>query len=241
MPELLLVSMLILQALSTPALVGLWDFEGLAAEADRAVTPVAVHLDPSASSPVVARLDKEGILLAPRQGSGQADGSKRSCTWKRDRDRPASPRGCLFTESGYEIPSLAVFARQATWLRIALDDNATRFGWVQQRGDFHALADLVAAERLTYLTGAWDKRLHDSPAADLRTGRDARVSTNAARATEVPYRTIAQRIVQGRLWLHVELLDQVCSGGEPNVIDTGWVPAQSPAGDQWAWFWSRGC
>ena len=43
MPALLLVSMLILQTLSAPALVGLWDFEGLAAEADRPVTPVAVH------------------------------------------------------------------------------------------------------------------------------------------------------------------------------------------------------
>jgi hypothetical protein len=235
MTRFLLASILTLQTPSAPPLVGLWDFEGLAAGADRAVIPVAVHLEPSASSPVVARLDQEGILLP--------NGSTRWCTWKRDLDRPASPRGCLFTESGYEIPSLAVFARQATWLRIALDDNATRLGWVQQRGDFHGLADLVGAERLTYLTGTWDRRLHDSPAADLRTGRGrtARVSTNAARTTEVPYRTIAQRIVQGRLWLHVELLDQVCSGGEPKVIDTGWVPAQSPAGDQWAWFWSRGC
>jgi len=43
MPERLLVSRLMLQTLSAPGLVGLWDFEGLAADAERAVTPVAVH------------------------------------------------------------------------------------------------------------------------------------------------------------------------------------------------------
>ena len=48
-------------------------------------------------------------------------------------------------------------------------------------------------------------------------------------------------VVQERLWLHVEILDEVCGNQDPRVIDTGWVPAQSPAGTQWAWFWSRGC
>jgi DNA-binding winged helix-turn-helix (wHTH) protein len=36
-----------------------------------------------------------------------------------------------------------------------------------------------------------------------------------------------------------ELLDEVCSAQEPRVNDTGWVPAESAAGVQWAWFWSR--
>ncbi len=43
------------------------------------------------------------------------------------------------------------------------------------------------------------------------------------------------------VYLHVEILDEVCGNQDPRVIDTGWVPAQSPAGAQWAWFWSRGC
>ena len=87
---LLFASALTLQTTSAPALVGLWDFDGIAAEGQRPVTPITVYLNPTTSSAVVARLDKEGIVLA--------DGSRRSCTWKRDLDVPASPRGCFFTD-----------------------------------------------------------------------------------------------------------------------------------------------
>ena len=222
-----------MKAASSPRLVGLWDFSAIQNEAGSGVD---VHLDSSPASPVIARLDHEGIAWA--------DGSRRSCQWVREPQLTAAPRGCIFTESGYEIAAVAVFDRRGNWLRIALDNGATRFGWVQADGLFHPLADLLGAEKLTYLTGAWNRRLSDSPRADAieSAGRLARISRKVATESfEQPYRADRTMVVQDRLWLNVELLDEVCGAKEPRVIDRGWVPAQSPAGEQWAWFWSRGC
>jgi hypothetical protein len=224
------------QALSVPPLVGLWDFAGVAGYATGPVDAVPVHQTPATSAAIVAHLDTSGISLA--------DGT-RSCEWIRDLDVPTRPRGCVFTESDYEIPSLAVFDRQSGWVRIALDVNATRFGWVQEQTQFHALADLLGSDaRLTYFTATWDRTLYESPgpAASARGGRTARTSDRSVRGNgEAPYRAIGRAVVEGHLWLHVEILDEVCGNQDPRVIDTGWIPAQSPAGAQWAWFWSRGC
>jgi hypothetical protein len=224
------------QALSVPPLVGLWDFGGVAGYATGAVDVVPVYLSPSSSAAVVAHLDTSGISLA--------DGT-RSCEWIRDLDVPTRPRGCVFTESAYEIPSLAAFERRSGWVRIALDNDATRFGWVRESERFHAIVDLLAGQStLTYLTSSWDRMLYESPGA-TRQGRNARTprasDTIVRGNAEVPYRAIGHAIVYNRLWLHVEILDEVCGNHEPRVIDTGWVPAQSSADIQLAWFWSRGC
>ena len=229
---LVFVSMVALQPLSIPSLVGLWDFSGIYDEPGGSVDVVDVRLNPSTSAPVVAHLDKEGI--------SSADGSGRSCRWIRDLNVPTAPRGCIFTESDYEIPSLAVFDRRGNWLRIALDDNATRFGWIQKRNEFHTLAELLAGDKLTYLTTAWNGTLYDS-AGLARPTRPVRTIDAIRQNGETPYRPVGRAFVQGRLWLHVEVLDQVCGDQDPQVVDTGWVPAQSPAGAQWAWFRSRGC
>jgi hypothetical protein len=151
----------------------------------------------------------------------------------------------VFTESDYEIPSLAAFERRDGWVRITLDNDATRFGWVRESDQFHAIVDLLAGEsRLTYLTPTWDGTLYESPGFSPR-GRNARTPGTSGAIVrgnaEVPYRTIGRAVVQGRLWLHVEILDEVCGNQDPRVIDTGWVQALSPEGAQWAWFWSRGC
>jgi hypothetical protein len=152
----------------------------------------------------------------------------------------------VFTESDYEIPSLAAFERRDGWVRIALDNDATRFGWVRESDQFHAIVDLLAGEsRLTYLTPTWDGTLYESPGFTPR-GRNARTTPGTSGTivrgnAEVPYRAIGRAVVEERLWLHVEILDKVCGNQDSRVIDTGWVPAQSPAGTQWAWFWSRGC
>jgi hypothetical protein len=151
----------------------------------------------------------------------------------------------VFTESDYEIPSLAVFERRDGWVRIALDNDATRFGWVRESDQFQPIVDLLAGDsRLTYLTLTWDGTLYESPGFTPR-GRNARTAgtsgTTVRRNAEVPYRAIGHAVVQERLWLHVEILDEVCGNQDPRVIDTGWVPAQSPTGTQWAWFRSRGC
>jgi hypothetical protein len=225
------------QALSVPPLVGLWNFAGIAGYATGPVDAVAVYMSPSSSAAVVAHLDISGISLA---------GGTRSCEWIRDLDVPTRPRGCVFTESDYEIPSLAAFERRDGWVRIALDNDATRFGWVRESDQFHAIVDLLAGEsRLTYLTPTWDGTLYESPGFTPR-GRNARTTPGTSGTivrgnAEVPYRAIGRAVVEERLWLHVEILDKVCGNQDSRVIDTGWVPAQSPAGTQWAWFWSRGC
>ena len=230
------IMLVAVQALSVPQLVGLWDFAGVAGYATGPVDAVPVYLTPATSAAIVAHLDTSGISLA---------GGTRSCEWIRDLDVPTRPRGCVFTESDYEIPSLAVFDRRNGWVRIALDNDATRFGWVRESDQFHAIVDLLAGDsRLTYLTPAWDGMLFESPAFTPRgrNARTARTSDTIGRGNaEVPYRAIGRAVVQERLWLHVEILDEVCGNQDPRVIDTGWVPAQSPEGTQWAWFWSRGC
>lgn len=232
------VSMLVLQAVVVPPLVGLWDFSGILKDPGVAVESVAVRVNPSTTAAVIARLDGDGI--------SSADGSKRFCTWESDINVDGPPRGCVYTESGYEIPSVAVFARQGRWLRIAIDNSATRFGWLMADGAFHSLADLVGGSRLTYLTARWNRRLYDAPVANATTAR-GRVAQLSAGSTDAdflqPYRAVRTVVVEGRLWLRVELLDaaDVCAAQDPRVIDSGWVPAQSAAGEQWAWFWSRGC
>jgi hypothetical protein len=230
-------SMLVLQAIAMPALVGLWDFSGLGRDPDVPVKSVDVRLDPSTAGDVVARLDREGI--------SSADGLKRFCSWKRDIDVGSAPGGCIYAESGYEIPSVAVFERRGEWLRIALDSSGTRFGWVMSDDAFfHPMTDLLGESRLTYLNTRWNRRLYAAPDAKAIAagGRVARLSAGSTSAhAEQPYRAVRTVVVGGRLWLRVELLDKVCSANEPRVIDTGWVPAQSSTGEQWAWFWSRGC
>ena len=58
---------------------------------------------------------------------------------------------------------------------------------------------------------------------------------------EVPYEALGQAIHQGRLWLHVRILDAVCAARDPVEVGRGWVPAKTAGGDLNAWFWSRGC
>jgi len=233
---LVTVSMLMLQTVAVPALVGLWDFSGLRRDPDIPVQSVDVRINPSMESAVIARLDGKGI--------SSPDGSKRFCEWTADHDVAAAPGGCIYAESGYESPSVAVFERQGKWLRIALDNSATRFGWVLGEGAFHSLADLLRIGRLTYLTARWNRRLYDAPDAKAIAagGRISRLSAGSTDADfQQPYRAVRIVVVEGRLWLRVEVLDELCGAQEPRVIDTGWVPAQSAAGEQWAWFWSRGC
>ena len=224
--------------IAVPALVGLWDFSGIRRDPDVPAESVDVRVNPSTGAAVIARLDEKGI--------SSADGSKRFCSWAGDHDfgDPVPPRGCIYAESGYEIASVVVFEQQGKWLRIALDNSATRFGWVMADDAFHPLSDLLRIGRLTYLTPLWNRRLYDAPdtKADVAGSRVSRLSARATNGDFTqPYRAVRTVVVQGRLWLRVELLDEVCNVDEPRVIDTGWVPAQSATGEQWAWFWSRGC
>jgi hypothetical protein len=158
-----------------------------------------------------------------------------TCPWRRDSDAGLPARGCIYTESGYEVPALAVFERRGGWFRIAIDDDARSFGWVQGAEDsFHSLADLLATgARLTYLTARWDRRLYVTP------GGTASVLPPSDQ--NVPYEGRESRLIDGRLWLRIDVLDQVCGDRQPRVLRSGWVPAQAANGEAWAWFHSRGC
>jgi hypothetical protein len=205
-------------------LVGLMQFPSIYPDGQSGQV-ISVHAQPSPTATVVARLTSHGIEQATS-----------ACTWSRVLDRRRAPRGCLFAESDYEVPALGVFETSGDWCRIALDNDASGFGWVPCKGVFHSLADLLgSATRLTYLTPDWDRTTFATPGA--RTGtRHARSADD-----EVPYRARGHRMMNGRLWLHVDVLDAVCAAAEPRVLFSGWVPAQGPRGEVWAWFWSRGC
>jgi hypothetical protein len=186
--------------------------------------PVVVHAQPFESAPPVARLTSAGIA----RGDG-------SCSWKRDLNDASVARGCTHTESAYEVPAIAVFERRGGWFRIALDDDARSFGWVTGAPEtFHSVADLLGSgTRLTYLTGHWDRRLYATPAGT------ASVVPQSER--DIPYQARESRVIDGRLWLRIDVLDQVCGDRDPRVVRSGWVPAQGPNGESWAWFHSRGC
>ncbi len=226
-----------IEAQSMPTLTGLLDYPAIYADSEPGVAAqvLKVHERASNGTRVVAQLDRKGIRLA--------DAGEYFCTWTRDLDVSKAATACVFTESGYEIPALAVFGADGQWYRIALDDS--HFGWVQQAAGYHSLADLLASsERLTYLTPAWDGRLYDAPGkgATLVLPRERRRSRNDPAQTDtVPYRALDHTMVAGRLWIKVEILDEVCGERDPHVLYTGWVPAQSPSGELLMWFHSRGC
>ena len=228
--SLLLVAV---QALSVPPLVGLWDFAGIAGYATGPVDAVPVYMSPSSSAAVVAHLDTSGISLA---------GGTRSCEWIRDLDVPTRPRGCVFTESDYEIPSLAAFERRDGWVRIALDNDATRFGWVRDSDQFHAIVDLLAGEsRLTYLAPTWDgaRRVawFHAPGPQ-RTDRThvwhyCPRERGSALQSHWPRRGPGAPLASCRN----PRRGAATRSGDRHSMGT----AQSPEGAQWAWFWSRGC
>ena len=93
-----------------------------------------------------------------------------------------------------------MFDRRNGWVRIALDNDGTRFGWVRESDQFHAIVDVLAGDsRLTYLTPTWDGMLFESPAFTPRgrNARTARPSDTIVRGNaEVPYRAIGRAVVQ---------------------------------------------
>jgi hypothetical protein len=195
-----------------------------------------VRAAPLPSATAIATITARGITFA--------NDTAPACTWNRDMERPQAPRGCAWTESGYEVAALGVFERRGGWLRLSLDDQGSRFGWVQAEDDVLALDELLGTdEHLTYMTRTWNRIAYDAPGpAGVRSARPARgVADRGGELVEVPYRALDRTMVGDRLWLHVELLDQVCGSSDPKVVDVGWVPAESDSGELWAWFRSRGC
>lgn len=142
-------------------------------------------------------------------------------------------RELILREHAYEEESLAVLRQSGSWLEIALADGT---GWIRTPGGsrFRGLEELLS-NNLSYLTKDWDGKLWDDP-SDPAT-RQFKRST-----PEPPVSILATRWIDGALWIQVRILDAtICETRTPRVLDSGWLPAYSPAGAPNLWFHSRGC
>jgi hypothetical protein len=194
--------------------------------------PLTARAQPGSGAAAVAVLDPIGV---------RTPGGERVCRWVRDLDRQAGdPPGCEFVEAGYEIPALRVLAvADAGWFRVELTGSAERAAWIQTDNRFHSVIDLLASgEHLTYLDlRRWDRQISVEPSGSRAEFRHPALQDRR----EAPYEALGHVIYQGRLWLHVRILDEICVARDPVEIGRGWIPAMTAAGDLNAWFWSRGC
>jgi hypothetical protein len=183
-----------------------------------------------------AELDGREIRLSATQAY--------SCIWIRDIDANREPSGCTFTESNYEVPSIAVFEADGNWYRIVIDVKNQNYGWVQSNAGYHSVVELLSSdERLTYFTSAWDGKIYQlaSASSPLVVNVKAGAKSTMPAALDTPYRLRRHVLIKVQLWLNVEILDEICGEAEPRVLYAGWVPTRSPTGVLWAWFHSRGC
>jgi hypothetical protein len=205
---------------------------GIDAPADGDEALVA-HAAPSTGSLVVAWFDARGVRTP--------DG-RRMCEWVRDLDAVAGgPPACEFAEAGYEIPALLVAAiADDGWYRVDLPGLQGAGAWIHSENRFHSLIELLAGpDHLTYLDPrTFDGWIYAEPNG-ARTQLERRAAT--AGSAETPYEALGHAIVDGRLWLHVSVLDRVCVGTEPRQVARGWIPVKTRDGAPQAWFWSRGC
>lgn len=217
-----------------PGLVGLlempWIYDDLAEEYSGLV---AVFERSTESSPRVALMEREGVRLP---GAGEY------VPWQRDLDKQAAgdlETECYFSESSYETPALPVFeVADGHWYRIRLCLPQAEWGWIRSERPYHSLVELLTGdEQLNHLTHKWDHKLYEDPEGH---SFDVPLAANQE-GKEVPYVGLEHRVVEGRLWLKVKVLDQVCGPDEPKPIASGWVPAKGREGEPIAWFWSRGC
>ena len=138
-------------------------------------------------------------------------------------------------EHGYEESSATVYGLDGAWMLVGLRDGGR--AWLRRDlGEFLPLEPLLR-ERLTHLTDAWDGTLRFGPdtAATLE-----RVPPRGDEGADPPVRLLGTRMVQGALWLEVEVLDQVCEGEDPRAVAKGWLRAWRDAKPT-VWYYSRGC
>ena len=222
-----------LEQLHEPGMIGLLELPWIYQSNPDEPQTVSGYAQPAAESAVLAILDRQGV----RTPAGD-----RVCGWVRDLDRQAgAPEGCEFLEAGYEVPAVPVSAAAGDdWYRIQIAGLSESFVWVRSRHRFHSLVELLAGgEHLTYLDlRRFDLWLHAEPGGSRTRLQHPAVAQGAR---EIPYELLAYVISEGRLWLHVRVLDQVCHAADPIEVARGWVAAKTTAGDPQAWYWSRGC
>jgi hypothetical protein len=181
--------------------------------------------------------ERIGTIRVDRYWEFHADGGCAGLEVRVHRTGGANVTDFPTLEYSYEAPAAIVLERRDRWFKVRLSDGA---GWLYAAAhdEFHSLEALLA-NGLTYLTVDFDGRLMKTagsamPAAgeqELGLGRDT------------PVRAIDFRLVDGDLWVHVEVLSgSICTSIDPpTVTRRGWLPAHNAGGQPNIWFYSRGC
>lgn len=114
---------------------------------------------------------------------------------------------------------VAVFDRRPGWLQVAL-------GEVDWRDDRHVWIEE---------TPVW--RFHGFTSEAERENQEIELFGRENPTVNF----IRSRTVEGRLWLHVQILSHTIyeSDEPPRVVAAGWVPAHDAAGQSAVWFYSR--
>ncbi len=193
-------------------------------------SPVVAHEAPDASSQELATLDNAGIHV----------GGSRSCEWvywwaADDAEGRARCGDVIELEEEREgIPVYEVSQRGGQrWLRVIVRADGAN-GWIRTAAPYHSIEDVLTdKDRLTYLSGRWDKKLHVRPGGRGRRLRSAR--------PENVYEALGHQWVGDVLWLHVKVVSSLCDEDEVRTRGKGWVRAWDDAARLVAWFHSRGC
>ena len=156
------------------------------------------------------------------------------------------PSDFVYQEYTYEGGAVVVYEQRPGWYRIGLGNSAdtTRSAWISSKstGGFMPVSRLLKT-RLAYLNQHWDGYTWKSPTTYMRLGLSRLKRNRDTEAREEYSVNIldTQQVGDG-LWLQVETLDRSpCTGGTPQIVDRGWIPAYAESGKLVAWYHSRGC
>lgn len=144
-------------------------------------------------------------------------------------------------EWSYEQPAAAVYGYQhdgqTSWYQVRMLPSG-QTGWMSATTDtvFHPLSALIS-ESLPYLTGAWNGQVYGTA------GDQSTVTRIKLHGPEAPVAVAGSAMLKNKLWLLVVVLQEspCASADAPGVLQAGWIPAHSEAGDLNIWFYSRGC
>lgn len=202
---------------------------------------MVVLRDVAANAPNENDADNEhliGLLAIP----ALADGGEIAVFVDTDADTPpvaqlTDMNAVEFREYSYEQPGAVVYTQEPGWYRIRLASG--QFGWLRaaDSGSYFPYRDLPP-DRLSYLNQHWSGFVWPEAGAGL----PQRSLLATADAAEIPVNVIESKLIGGMPWFRVEIYaDEICTGTEPSVAISGWVPGYGRSGEPSLWFYSRGC
>jgi hypothetical protein len=151
-----------------------------------------------------------------------------------------------YREYTYEGAAAVVYEQVPGWYRIGISaplEPRRSTAWISAKsaGDFLGHGDLLVG-RQAYLNEHWDGYVWTAPVDGMRTGLSPLKRDRDPNAREeYAARVLEARAVGDGVWLKVETVRGACDGGEPAVVDSGWIPAYGAEGDLVAWLHPRGC